>query len=244
MAYLGSWDIDDVLTFYAVTTVFSTGVATDADAVPAYRVYEDETTTPILTGNMALLDSANTAGLYSEQITLSAANGFEAGKQYAIHKAATVSSVAGASHDTFQIRAKVNTVATASALTFNLTGSVTGSVGSVTGSVGSVTGAVGSVTGAVGSVTGSVGGNVTGSVGSVVAGVTLSATGSAALTESYRANGAAGTLPELMYEVLAHLGEASIAGTTKTLNKINHVTPAGTFTLDSATAPTSITRAT
>lgn len=123
--------------------------------------------------------------------------------------------------------------------------SVTGNVGgNVVGSVGSVVGAVGSVTGAVGSVTGNVGGNVVGSVGSVVAGVSLSATGSAALTESYRANGAAGTLPQLLYEIVAHLSEASIAGTTKTINKLDHVTPAETFTLDSATAPTSITRAT
>lgn len=53
-----------------------------------------------------------------------------------------------------------NVQATAAALTFDLTGSVSGSVGSVTG-------AVGSVTGAVGSVTGDVGGNVTGSVGSI-----------------------------------------------------------------------------
>lgn len=57
--------------------------------------------------------------------------------------------------------------------TFNMTGSITGSlsgsVGSVTGSVASVTGSVGSVTGAVGSVTGNVGGNVTGSVGSLTA---------------------------------------------------------------------------
>lgn len=103
MSFLGIWNIDDVLTFYCNTQVFATGVATDADAVPAYRVYEDETTTPLLTGTMALLDSANTAGLYSEQITLSAANGFETGKQYAIYISATVSSVAGATHRTFQI---------------------------------------------------------------------------------------------------------------------------------------------
>ena len=94
MSGLSERFIDDVMTFYAVTTKFDTGVATDADAVPAYRVYEEETTTPILTGNMALLDSANTAGLYSEQITLSAANGFEVGKSYAIHIGATVNSVA------------------------------------------------------------------------------------------------------------------------------------------------------
>ena len=108
MAYLGSWGINDALTFYANTTRFDTGSATDADAVPSYRVYEDETGTPLLTGTMALLDSANTAGFYSEQITLSAANGFELGKQYSIYITATVNSVAGAMHHTFQIAAKVN----------------------------------------------------------------------------------------------------------------------------------------
>src|SRR3990167_9415635 len=108
MAYYGSWKIDDLLTFYANTTKFDTGVATDADAVATYRIYEDETATPILTGSMALLDSVNTAGFYSEQITLSAANGFEKGKSYAIYIAATVNSVAGASHHNFQIEAEVD----------------------------------------------------------------------------------------------------------------------------------------
>lgn len=65
-----------------------------------------------------------------------------------------------------------------------------------------------------------------------------------AVTESYRANGAAPTLAQAACETLAHLGEAVIAGTTKTINKLDHVTPAETFTLDSATDPTSITRAT
>jgi hypothetical protein len=109
VSYIGSWAIDDLLTFVTVTQVFSTGVATDADSAPAYRVYEDETTTPILTGTMALLDSANTAGLYSEQITLSAANGFEKGKSYSIYISATVSSVAGATWRSFQIQAAVDT---------------------------------------------------------------------------------------------------------------------------------------
>jgi len=90
MAYLGRWEIDDLLTFACNTHAVATGVATDADAVPSYRVYEDETGTPILTGTMALLDSANTAGFYSEQITLSAANGFEVGKSYTIYISATL----------------------------------------------------------------------------------------------------------------------------------------------------------
>ena len=100
--------IDDTLTFYVNTTRFDTGAATDADSVPSYRVYEGEDATPLLTGTMALLDSANTAGFYSEQITLSTASGFEIGKDYAIYVAATVNSVAGAWSHTFQIAAPVN----------------------------------------------------------------------------------------------------------------------------------------
>lgn len=106
--YIGSYEIDDLCTFYANTHTPATGAAVDADAVPAYRVYEDETGTPILTGSMALLDDANTVGFYSEQITLSAANGFEAGKSYAIRKTLVVGGVTGVDLDKLQIGAKVD----------------------------------------------------------------------------------------------------------------------------------------
>lgn len=108
MPYLGSWKIDDYLTFPANTHNASTGAAADADAVPAYRIYEDETATPIVTGNMALLDSSNTAGFYSEQVQLTAASGFEKGKSYTIYISAAVSSVTGTMSHTFQIEAEVD----------------------------------------------------------------------------------------------------------------------------------------
>lgn len=115
MSYLGTWQIDDLLTFYANTHRFDTGAATDADSAPSFRVYEDETGTPLLTGSLALLDSSNTTGFYSEQITLSAANGFEVGKQYSVYIEATVNSVVGATHHTFQVEA-VSTPPTAAAI--------------------------------------------------------------------------------------------------------------------------------
>ena len=65
-----------------------------------------------------------------------------------------------------------------------------------------------------------------------------------AITEAYRANGAAPTIAQFISEILAHLGEATISGTTKTIKQLDHITAAETFTLDSATDPTSITRAT
>jgi hypothetical protein len=61
-----------------------------------------------------------------------------------------------------------------------------------------------------------------------------------ALTEGYRATGATGSVRDLMYEAIAHMGNASITGTTKTLVKLDGSTTAKTYTLDDDTTPTSI----
>lgn len=68
--------------------------------------------------------------------------------------------------------------------------------------------------------------------------------GTTVQTEAYRADGAAGSLAQMLYETIGHLGESSIASTTKTIKKVDGTTAAATFTLDDATTPTSITRAT
>lgn len=72
-------------------------------------MYEDETGTPLLTGSMALLDDTNTTGFYSEQITLSAANGFEYGKSYCIRVTIVVGGVTGVLLHTFKMGARVDT---------------------------------------------------------------------------------------------------------------------------------------
>jgi len=64
------------------------------------------------------------------------------------------------------------------------------------------------------------------------------------VTEAYRADGAAPTLAQALCELLAHFGEKSISSTTLTLKKFDGSTTAATFTLNDATTPTSITRAT
>lgn len=102
--YLGLWNIDDFVTFTVITRRVDTSAPTDADSDPAYRVYENETGTPILTGVMSLLDSSNTNGFYSERIELSAGNGFEVGKTYNIHISAAVLGVTGATVRNFQVR--------------------------------------------------------------------------------------------------------------------------------------------
>lgn len=88
-------DIGDNLTFSICTHDPDTGVLTDTDVAPIYRIYEDETATPILTGTMAKLDDAGTTGFYTELIVCTAANGFEDGKSYTIYISATVDSDTG-----------------------------------------------------------------------------------------------------------------------------------------------------
>lgn len=88
--------IGNNLTFSVTCHDPDTGVLTDADAAPPYRVYEEETAVAILTGkNMAKLDDANTTGFYSEQIACTTANGFEVGKSYNVYIEATVDSDTG-----------------------------------------------------------------------------------------------------------------------------------------------------
>lgn len=82
--------IGDYLTFSICTHDPDTGVLTDADAAPTYRIYEDETAAAILTGTMAKLDDANTTGFYTERVACTAANGFEQGKSYSVYIEATV----------------------------------------------------------------------------------------------------------------------------------------------------------
>lgn len=75
-------------------------------------------------------------------------------------------------------------------------------------------------------------------------GYALSAAGSAALTEGYAADGVAPTLAQAIFAIQQFQQEKSITGTTLTVKKLDGATTALTFTLDSSTAPTSITRAT
>ncbi len=86
-------EIGDNLTFSVNTHTFGTGAATDADAVPSWRLYEDETGAAILNGDMAKLDDANTTGLYSELVACTSGNGFENGKSYTIYIEAVVDGV-------------------------------------------------------------------------------------------------------------------------------------------------------
>ena len=63
------------------------------------------------------------------------------------------------------------------------------------------------------------------------------------IVESYPADAAAPTLAQAVMLTLQHLQQKSVSGTTVTIKKLDKSTTAATYTLDSATDPTSITRA-
>lgn len=101
--YLGSYAIDDILYLTKQVSAVTTGAATDGDSVPTWRVYEDNTTTPVTTGSFTTFNSQT--GFYVTPITLASAIGYEVGKCYSIRSAVTVASVIGADVDSFQIGA-------------------------------------------------------------------------------------------------------------------------------------------
>lgn len=70
------------------------------------------------------------------------------------------------------------------------------------------------------------------------------ARGTVAMTESYAADGATATPAQILHMIYALLGEKSVAGTTMTVKRLDGTTTAMTFTLNDASNPTSITRAT
>ena len=99
--FLGTWKIDDFLVITANTSKASDGSAYDASAI-TYRVYEDDTNTEIISDqNMTKFDSET--GFYLNKIQLTAASGFEVGKNYTVLIKATVDSISATMTHSFQV---------------------------------------------------------------------------------------------------------------------------------------------
>lgn len=90
------YKLDQYFEFTFSTQRFDTGAATDADATPTYRVYEENNDTVIANGDTAKRDDANTTGYYYVRGQCTTALGYEVGKTYEVRVAGTVNSVAGA----------------------------------------------------------------------------------------------------------------------------------------------------
>lgn len=102
------------------TSSVSTGAATDADSTPTVTVLEDG----VALGYAPTVSNITT-GLYAVQVDATGANGFEAGRRYALYAVATVGAVTGRDGiGEFEVLATDLNTGVAS---------VTGAVGSVTG---------------------------------------------------------------------------------------------------------------
>ena len=64
------------------------------------------------------------------------------------------------------------------------------------------------------------------------------------MTESYAGQGTAPTMAQAMFYLYQDTQEAAVSGLTKTIKKLDQSTTAATVTLDDASEPTSVTRAT
>ena len=82
--------IGESIVFGICTHDPDTGVLTDADALPTYRVYEEGTEAAIATGSMVKSDSDNTTGYYIKELECTSGNGYEDGKSYNIYIEAIV----------------------------------------------------------------------------------------------------------------------------------------------------------
>jgi hypothetical protein len=95
----------------------ATGFSVPADSYPIFRVYEEETETPVLTGTMDTLDDSNTVGFYTGSIPTTNASDFKSGKNYTIYISAIVNTFKGGIAYTFKanpwIRGKLFTSITA-----------------------------------------------------------------------------------------------------------------------------------
>ena len=107
--YLGSFDINDYVGIPAATHRFSSGAAY-APTVLTYSIYEEATDVGIDENVDMVVASPfdSVVGCYWIRRQLTAAAGFEAGKNYLVVVKATVDSVAAIQMHTFQVAAKVN----------------------------------------------------------------------------------------------------------------------------------------
>lgn len=92
--HVGDYQLEDTIHIPFTTRAFATGIPTVLAGTPLIDVYEDGSTTQVVTGESLTVDFDAVVGLNLITITATAATGFEAGKSYfAIIEAGTVGGV-------------------------------------------------------------------------------------------------------------------------------------------------------
>jgi hypothetical protein len=220
LAYLGDVRLGDTIDF-KFCTVQSTGAPTTLAGSPVISAYPANSTTQ-LTANITLtVDFDTVTGLNHVRVVASSGNGYATATNYEmVITTGTVNAVSAVGYvvGTFSIENRSALMPTTAGRT-----------------------AVVDAAGLIDANTVKLGPSGSGTAQTAKDLGTLLTT---AMTESYNADGAAPTPAQALFLLIAFLMERSISGTTLTMHKLDGTTSAGTFTLDSATTPTSITRAT
>lgn len=246
----------------------STGAAFTLGGTPALSVYKDNSTTQSTTGVTLTVDFDTVTGLNHFTIDTSADGTFYSAGSFfdIVITTGTVDSVSvvGAVVGSFTIQKTASLKPTTAGRTLDV--SATGEAGVDWANVGSPTTTVGltgttistsqtiaTVTTATNLTNAPTSGDFTATMKTSLNAATPVATlssaydfakGTVAMTESYAALNATATPAQILYMIWALLENRSIASTTLTAKKLDGSTTAMTFTLDSATTPTSQVRAT
>lgn len=235
MSYIGDFRLSDTFDVKFCLTVAD--VPTTLGGTPVISAYVGNSVTQITAGITLSVDFDGVTGLNNVRVVASGANGYATASNYQlVVTTGTIGAVSAVGRVVAEFSIENRSALMPTTATRTLDVSAGGEAGVDWANVGSPTTTLGLTGTTVATTT-----NLT--TNNDKTGYALSATGSAALTESYNADGVAGTLPQLLYLILAMLTELSRSGTTLTAKKLDGSTTAATFTINDASAPTSITRA-
>lgn len=220
MAYLGDLRLGDTLDF-KFTTVQTTGAPFTLAGSPVISAYPGNSTTQLTAGITLTVDFDTVTGLNNVRVVASGGNGYATATNYEmVITTGTVNSVSAVGYvvGTFSIENRSALMPTTAGRTLVVDASGLGDANMVkVGPTGS---------------------------GTAQTAFNLSALLTTALTESYATDAATATAAQMLYMIWTFLSEANIVTTTLTTKKVDGSTNNMTFTLNDATNPTTITRAT
>lgn len=263
MTNLGDFAADQTfdLKFCTVTT---TGAPTTLSGTPVISAYIDNNTTQITAGITLSVDFDAVTGLNNVRVVATTANGYTAGSNFQlVITTGTVggTSVVGYVIGQFSITAraalrptttgrtltvdasgrglsdidtiKTNPVVNGGTITFPTTATLASTTNITAGTIATVTNLTNAPTN----------GDLTAAMKASVNSEVVDAVAVDVIADSVAADGSRPTIAQAVLMINRFLMERSVSTTTMTVKKEDGSTSSMTFTLNSATAPTSITRA-
>lgn len=207
--------LEDTFFIAFTTRAFATGIPTGIAGGAVISVYENNSTTQITAGVSLQANLDSVTGFNVVTIIATAANGFEAGKDYNL--VITTGTVDGVS----------------------VVGEV---IGTFSLSLSAAAKDLANATDGLGAIKADTAAILVDTDATLPA--QISAIFTQQMTEAYAMDGVAPTPAQALFMIQQILGDFTIIGTTISVKQIDGSTEAATYTLDDATNPTSLTRAT